>query len=110
MIGSPTATTSPGATSSSSTVPGVRAGQLDGGLRGLDLQQDLVDLHHVAGGDPPGQHLGLGQALARVGHPELTSHAPSRRSHGHRPVHGLEHAVQVGQVDVLEARRRVVAC
>ena len=41
------------------------ARQLDGRLRGLDLDDQLVDLDDVAGPHVPAQDLGLGQALAR---------------------------------------------
>ena len=71
MIGVPTSTVSPSATSSAGHRAGERAGQLDQRLAGLDLDQDVVDLDLVADGDPPGDDLGLDQTLAGVGQPEL---------------------------------------
>ena len=44
---------------------------LDGGLRGLDLDHGLVDLHVVAELHVPGDDLGLGEALAEVGQQEV---------------------------------------
>src|SRR5699024_154369 len=50
---------------------GLRAGQLDERLRGLDLNEDLIDGHSVAGGDLPRDDIGFGQALTDVGKREL---------------------------------------
>ena len=50
---------------------GVRRRQLDGCLRGLDLDHDLVDGQVVADPDLPLQDLGLGQALTHVRHGEF---------------------------------------
>jgi hypothetical protein len=54
-------------------VPAEGARQLDRGLRGLDLDDGLVDHDRVAGGDVPGEDLGLGEAFAHVGEPELAA-------------------------------------
>ena len=53
----------------------VGAGQLDDGLRRLDVHDDLVDRHRVTGLDMPGDNVGLGEALPHVGEPELLFHA-----------------------------------
>ena len=45
---------------------GIRHGQFDQGLGGLDLDEDVVDLDDVPDPDLPGDDLGLDQALARV--------------------------------------------
>ena len=50
-----------------------RAGQLDDRLGRLDVHDDLVDLHAVAGLDPPADDVRLGQPLAHIGQPELAS-------------------------------------
>ena len=50
---------------------GVRRRQLDQRLRGLDLDDDVVDRDDVADLDLPGHDLGLGEALADVGQLEL---------------------------------------
>ena len=52
-----------------------RRRQLDQRLRGLDLDQHVVDLDDVALGDPPGDDLGLKQALARVRQQVLALHS-----------------------------------
>ena len=49
---------------------GIRAGQVDAGLGGLDGHHDLVNLHLVAFGDVPLNNLGLGQALTKIGQHE----------------------------------------
>jgi hypothetical protein len=46
---------------------GPRDRELDGGLGGLDLHDDLVDGDGVAGRDVPLEHFGLGEALTSVG-------------------------------------------
>ena len=74
MIAVPTGTVSPSGTSSAGHHAGVRRGQLDQRLGGLDLDDDVVDLDGVALLDPPGHDLGLGQALADVGE-QVVSHA-----------------------------------
>jgi hypothetical protein len=51
------------------TIP--RAGQFHDRLRGLDVDDDLVDLDSVAGLDLPGHDVGLGEALPDVGEPGL---------------------------------------
>src|SRR5699024_3969967 len=51
--------------------PGIRAGEFDDGLRGLDLDDHLIDVDLVADGDLPRDQLGLGQTLAEVGEDEL---------------------------------------
>ena len=50
---------------------GERRRQLDERLRGLDLDEHLVDGDGVAGRDLPRDDLGLGQALADIGEREL---------------------------------------
>jgi hypothetical protein len=50
---------------------GIRRRQLDERLRRLDLDERVVDLHGVAGLDPPRDDLGLGEALPGVGEAEL---------------------------------------
>ena len=50
---------------------GEGTGQLDDGLLGLHLDEDLVQRHLVAHGDVPGHELGLRQPLTQVGQEEL---------------------------------------
>ena len=67
MIGVPTRTVSPTSTGIAGHLALVGEGQLDDRLRGLDLDDDLVDRDDVADLHVPGDDLGLGQALADVG-------------------------------------------
>jgi hypothetical protein len=46
-------------------------GEVNDGLVGLDLGEDLVFGHAVAGVDVPGDEFALGDALAHVGELEL---------------------------------------
>jgi hypothetical protein len=57
---------------------GERAGQLDDGLRGLDLDDRLVLGHRVARANQPPQDVGLGQTLADVRQFELLQRSHSR--------------------------------
>ena len=60
---------------------GVRRRQLDQGLGGLDLDDDVVDLDGVALLDLPGDDLGLGETLTDVGQLELShGQSPSQKS------------------------------
>ena len=52
--------------------PGVRAGELDDGLRGFDLDDHLIDVDLVPDLDLPGDQLRLGETFAEVGKDELT--------------------------------------
>ena len=54
--------------------PGARRGDLDRRLVGLHLDERLILVHLVALGDEPAGDLGLGEALAEVGEPELVRH------------------------------------
>ena len=59
---------------------GERRRQLDERLRGLDLDEHVVDGDRVAGGDAPRHDLGLGETLADVGEEEgLGAHPVSFR-------------------------------
>ena len=93
---------------------GERRRQLDQRLRGLDLDQHLVDRDGVAGLDLPRDDLGLGQTLAHIRqrelglrHGRLLSKPGSVRQ---RAVDGLEHAVGVGQVDAPRAWQAGTGC
>ena len=81
-IGVPTATVWPASASSSTTVAREGAWQLDHGLLGLHLDEDLVQRHLVAAGHVPGHDLGLGEALPQVGQEEVpdAGHAWRHRS------------------------------
>jgi hypothetical protein len=50
--------------------PSEWAGEFDGGLRSLDLDDHLVHLNGVTRLDEPSQDLGLGQALTYIGESE----------------------------------------
>lgn len=50
---------------------GVRAGEFDDGLRGLDLDDHLIDVDLIADLDLPGDQLRLGEAFAEVGKDEF---------------------------------------
>ena len=54
---------------------GERRRELHERLRRLELDQHVVDLDDVALGDPPGDDLGLEQALARVRQQVLALHS-----------------------------------
>ena len=80
--GLPTCSTAPTTPVQGGDATGIRAGQVDARLGGLDGHDDLVNLHLVALGDVPLHHLGLGQALTQVGQHERAgggigeAHAP----------------------------------
>ena len=121
---SPTSTTSPAAACSVVDRRRRTARQLDDRLGGLDLGDRLVERDGVALGDQPLHELCLGESLAEVRQPEFgdQSGPRSRRSapdsasstqlrQAVRPVQHAVDAVQdpveVGQVVLLELRRRV---
>ena len=56
---------------------GERRRQLHDRLRGLELDDRLVDRHLVAGLHEPRDDLGLGEALAEVGEDEVAAHQSS---------------------------------
>ena len=68
--GEPTGTASPTAPCSDDDAPGERRRDLDRGLRGLHLDERLVQRDLVAGRDQPRDDLALLQTLAEVGHRE----------------------------------------
>ena len=78
----------------------VRAGQLDHGLRRLDLDYGLVDGDAVADGDSQ-QTIGLGQPFTDVGQPELARHLSL-----HHVVAARDDPLGAGQVVVLGAPQR----
>ena len=85
--------------------PVVRARELDGRLRRLDVDERLVERDRVADGDLPRDDLGLGQALADVGEVELAlGHVGLELE---RSVERVEQAVDVREVVLLDAARRV---
>ena len=61
----------PGVCVKADDLPGVRAGELDDGLRGLDLDDHLIDVDLVSDLDLPRDQLRLGEAFAEVGKDEL---------------------------------------
>ena len=71
MSGAPTCDRLPGRGQQLDDGAGEGAGQLDHGLLGLHLDEDLVQRHLVADGDVPGHELGLGQPLAEIGQEEV---------------------------------------
>ena len=82
MIGEPTSTVYAGLVVDLGHDAGERRRHLDGGLGGLDLDDDLVELDGVADGDHPLQDLALGEALAEVGQLEVLEPAqPTRARH-----------------------------
>ena len=97
-----------------------RGRQFDEGLGGLDLTDDVIDGHGVAGLDLPGDDFGLGQPLAHVGEVELMeSHGvldvggvpvrgdSRKRSVGEGTVQCLEEAVNIREVVFLHLRHRI---
>src|SRR5699024_5913134 len=60
-----------GAGMAADDAPGVGAGQIDDGLRGLELDDHLTDVDRIADGDIPRDQLGLAEPLAEVGEDEL---------------------------------------
>ena len=66
--------------------PGVRAREFDDGLRGLDLDDHLIDVDLVPDLDLPGDQLRLGETFAEVGKDEL-----ARTAGGPGPAHFCTH-------------------
>src|SRR5699024_8142797 len=57
--------------------PGVGAGQVDDGLRGLDLDDHLIDVDRVSPADLPGDQLRLGEHFPAVGKSEFAPAGPA---------------------------------
>ena len=86
----------------------VGARQLDGRLRGLDVDERLVERDGVADRDLPRHDLGLGQPLADVGQRERS--LGSRSSVLEGAVERVEQPVDVRQVVLLDAASAGTAC
>ena len=85
---------------------GVRTGQLNQRLAGLDLEKNVVDLDLITDRDPPGDDVGLNQPFARIQQPEsLQRHSIPPKSVGQRTINHVEHPIKIRKVLLLDSAR-----